>query len=309
MFSGAYGERLGRSFRLNSPPTLLSQTRQGIPLAVTELRIDRSGLGMTSPLGKDDAYLLCLNLVRQSSIELWYNGQPAHVRACEEGAVYALDIRRDPVIYVSGPLHALYFYLPRKAIVEMGQESGCLSRWDIGMRPDEPVHDPIVYNIGQALLPILQGGVTNSQFLVDHLLQGLSKFVALNYSGQPTSHHEVRGALAPWQQRLAKQIMSERITEGVAISELAEACGLSMGAFVRGFKKSAGVSPHQWLLFRRIDLAMDLMDDQDITLAEIAFNVGFSDQSHFSRIFTQRMGVTPGAWRKSLGTPKRAEVA
>jgi transcriptional regulator GlxA family with amidase domain len=103
--------------------------------------------------------------------------------------------------------------------------------------------------------------------------------------------------------------MRERLAEGVSINELAQACGLSTGAFVRGFKKSTGISPHQWLLFKRVDLAIDLMEDPVISLAEIAFNAGFSDQSHFSRIFTQRMGVAPGAWRKSLGRQRRAEVA
>jgi AraC-like DNA-binding protein len=78
---------------------------------------------------------------------------------------------------------------------------------------------------------------------------------------------------------------------------------------VRGFKKSTGVSPHQWLLHRRIDLAIELMSDSDTSLAQIAFSAGFSDQSHFSRVFTQKMSVTPGAWRKSLACSRKTENA
>jgi AraC family transcriptional regulator len=52
-----------------------------------------------------------------------------------------------------------------------------------------------------------------------------------------------------------------------------------------------------------------LMANPGIPLAEIAFHAGFSDQSHFSRVFTQKMGVAPGAWRKSLANHKRAEAA
>jgi AraC-like DNA-binding protein len=104
-------------------------------------------------------------------------------------------------------------------------------------------------------------------------------------------------------------MMRERIFEGISITELAEACGLSAGALVRGFKKSTGVSPHQWLLHRRIDLAIELMSDPDTSLAQIAFSAGFSDQSHFSRVFAQKMNVTPGAWRKSLACSRKTENA
>lgn len=72
MYEGAFGERLGRSFRISDPPTLQSQTKRGSRLAATELRIDKSGYGMTSPMGNDDAYLICLNLKRQST-EWWSN--------------------------------------------------------------------------------------------------------------------------------------------------------------------------------------------------------------------------------------------
>jgi transcriptional regulator GlxA family with amidase domain len=108
---------------------------------------------------------------------------------------------------------------------------------------------------------------------------------------------------------MVTQMMRDRIFEGISINELAEACGLSAGALARGFKKSIGMSPHQWLLSRRVDLALELMADPDVSLADIAFNAGFSDQSHFSRVFTQKMGVAPGAWRKSLVNNKRAEAA
>jgi AraC family transcriptional regulator len=44
-------------------------------------------------------------------------------------------------------------------------------------------------------------------------------------------------------------------------------------------------------------------------LAQIAYSAGFSDQSHFSRVFAQKMSVTPGAWRKSLACNRKTENA
>ena len=309
MYHGAYGDRLGRSFHLNNPPVLHSHTRRGVRLAVTELRIDKMGYGMTSPMGNDDAYLVCLNLRKQSTHELWCDGRSVCSTSYEDGTTYVLDLRRDPIAYIGDPLHSLYFYLPRQAVVEASEELGKKNIVDLAVRPDECFQDAIVGSIGQTLLPIFNAAAPANQALVDHLLQGLCVYMASTYGGSQKRPVIVRGALAPLQQRLATQMLRERLIEGVSINELAEACGLSAGALARGFKKSTGVSPHQWLLSRRVDLALDLMADTDVSLAEIAFNAGFSDQSHFSRVFTQKMGLAPGAWRKSLANSRRVEAA
>lgn len=307
MYEGAFGERLGRSFHISSPPTLQSQTKRGSRLAVTELRIDKAGYGMTSPMGSDDAYLICLNLKQQTAHELWCDGRSVCSSAYGVGTTYLLDLRRDPIAYIGDPLHSLYFYMPRKAVGEVSGELGHSNIGDIALPPGECFNDSIVTSIGQTLLPIFRSQSALHQPLVDHLLQGLCAYVSLNYGGPSIASAIVKGALAPWQQRLVSQMMRERIFEGISITELAEACGLSAGALVRGFKKSTGVSPHQWLLYRRIDLAIELMSDPDASLAQIAFNAGFSDQSHFSRVFAQKMGVTPGAWRKSLACGRKTE--
>jgi AraC family transcriptional regulator len=309
MYEGAFGERLGRSFQISSPPTLQSQTKRGSRLAVTELSIDKGGYGMTSPMGSDDAYLICLNFKQQTAHELWCDGRSVCSMAYEAGTTYLLDLRRDPFVYIGDPLHSLYFYMPRSAISEVSGELDNLSAGDIALQPGEYVRDSTILCIGQTLLTIFRNPSTSHQPLVDHLLQGLCAYFASNFAGSSSATAIVKGTLAPWQQRLVTQMMRDRLFEGISITELADACSLSAGALVRGFKRSTGVSPHQWLLYRRIDLAIELMSSTDTSLAQIAFNAGFSDQSHFSRVFTQKLGVTPGAWRKSQGSAWRAESA
>ena len=309
MYHGAYGDRLGHSFHLIAPPVLYSRTKRGARLAVTELRIDRGGYGMTSPMGSEDAYLVCLNLRKQRTHELWCDGHSVCSSSYEGGTTYVLDLRRDPIAYIGDPMHSLCFYMPRNAIIEASEELGDGSISGLAVQPGECFLDIIIGSIGQTLLPIFDKAAPANQPLIDHLLQGMCAYMASTYSGSSVRPDIVKGALAPWQQRLVTQMMRDRIFEGISINELAQACGLSTGALARGFKKSTGLSPHQWLLSRRVDLALELMTEPDISLADIAFSSGFSDQSHFSRVFAQKMGVAPGAWRKSLANTGRAEAA
>ena len=69
--------------------------------------------------------------------------------------------------------------------------------------------------------------------------------------------------------------------------------------FARGFKQSAGVTPHHYLTRMRVERAQDMLARTDLSLSEIASPLGFSDQSHLTRHFRQMLGITPGQFRWS----------
>jgi AraC family transcriptional regulator len=94
---GVFGERLGCSSHISGSPTLHSQTKQGRWLAVTELRIEKAGYGATSLMGSDDAYLICLDVKRQTTHELWCASRSVCSTGYEAGATYLLDLRMDPI--------------------------------------------------------------------------------------------------------------------------------------------------------------------------------------------------------------------
>ena len=84
------------------------------------------------------------------------------------------------------------------------------------------------------------------------------------------------------------------------MADLAIDCGVSVSHFSRAFRQSTGLSPHQWLLKRRVDQAKSLLRDRTLSLSDVALSCGFGDQSHFTRVFTKLTGITPGI---ALGRP------
>ena len=81
--------------------------------------------------------------------------------------------------------------------------------------------------------------------------------------------------------------------------------GLSVGHFSRAFRISTGLPPHQWLLRQRVKVAKQLMTVRDLPLSEIAISAGFANQSHFTRVFSASVGVSPAAWRsETQGAPE-----
>ena len=69
------------------------------------------------------------------------------------------------------------------------------------------------------------------------------------------------------------------------------------GNFSKAFKETLGIAPHQWLIRRRIEVAKALLKSPSLSLARVALECGFADQSHFQRVFKAHVGVTPGQYR------------
>jgi transcriptional regulator GlxA family with amidase domain len=96
------------------------------------------------------------------------------------------------------------------------------------------------------------------------------------------------------------EYIEAHLNDTVELVELAAIAGLSIFHFARQFKQSAGVTPHYYLIRSRIERARELLAGTDLSLSEIAFATGFSDQSHLTRHFRQMIGMTPGQFRWSL---------
>lgn len=91
----------------------------------------------------------------------------------------------------------------------------------------------------------------------------------------------------------------------LTIAEMADGLGLPHSWFASAFKQTTGKTPLQWQIARRIELAQKMLLESDMTVAEIAAQLGFTDQAHLTKVFRQAAGDTPAAWRRhlSLGDP------
>jgi AraC family transcriptional regulator len=84
----------------------------------------------------------------------------------------------------------------------------------------------------------------------------------------------------------------------LSIAELAREAHLSPYHFSRAFKAATGLPPHGYLTARRIEHARELLATSEMALGEIALEVGFSSQAHFTDCFHRLVGVTPRDFRR-----------
>ena len=108
------------------------------------------------------------------------------------------------------------------------------------------------------------------------------------------------GALADWQIARVRAFIDENLHRTIHVDDLSAVAQRSTPHFSRSFKQAFGEPPHAYVVRRRLERACHLMITSSVSLGEIARSVGFSNQTHLSRLLRQAFGQSPSSWRRDL---------
>ncbi len=106
-----------------------------------------------------------------------------------------------------------------------------------------------------------------------------------------------KSGLALWRLRRATEYIQANLGKPITLQEMAQHTGLSRMHFSAQFKLSTGMTPHTFVLHQRLQRAKELLSSTRRPLVDIALDVGFQSQSHFSTVFRKLTGTTPRRWR------------
>ncbi|VTU23096.1 Bacillibactin transport regulator [Variovorax sp. PBL-H6] len=125
----------------------------------------------------------------------------------------------------------------------------------------------------------------------------LAAHVARNYLAAAPVKAMSNGGLAAHKMRCVRNFIAEHLGETIRVEQLAAAVHLSPFHFARMFKQATGQSPHLHLLLQRIERAKELLAGTDSPIIEVAADVGFRTQGHFTDVFHRYTGFTPKVFR------------
>jgi AraC family transcriptional regulator len=159
------------------------------------------------------------------------------------------------------------------------------------------VKDPLIRQIGLALMAEIISGEAVDLFYADSLTTALATHLIKKYSTSGSESKPLSGGLARHKLRLVEEFIAANFGRDLSLSEVASAAGLSPYHFARVFKRSTGMTPHQYLTGVRIERARTLLASSELPIVEICFRVGFKSQSYFTTLFRNQFSITPAAYR------------
>ena len=274
------------------------QTIQNNSLAATRCRRDVPFDAMTNLLPREDAYMIVIQIRGKNTRELWLDGRPIKTEPLHAGGVVFHDLRQSPQFFFHDPLDSVNYFLRRNTLDIIAEDAGAPRISDLQFIPGVGVMDHVVAELTRLLLPVFDTPDRVSLLFADYVSLALGSHVAQAYGGMKSVVALRQGGLAAWQERRAKELISANLEGNLSTGDVARECSLSAGHFARAFRRSTRLSPHQWLVWCRVEKAHGLLRDGGLSLAEIARACGFADQSHFTRAYTRLRGISPGAWRR-----------
>lgn len=194
------------------------------------------------------------------------------------------------------PADIVALYLARKTIQRVADEAGSGVPTDLLERTAHP--DPITSRLLLSAADVLDGSAALDTLFRQQLTDLLATRLLAAHTGAPTASGPTTGGLSPTVLRRAIERLRSDSDADVSLAALAADAGLSRFHFCRAFKESTGLSPHAWLRQHRLEQAMNMLRDTDVSVVSIAAALGYSSQTAFAAAFRKLTGETPSDWRR-----------
>ena len=245
---------------------------------------------------------LIVHMSAEMVVELGMDGSYERLSIAPGSFCIMPDNRPVPAARWHGERHIVVAELS-PALVSSVAESHRLQTFELQSRYG--VSDQQVTHLVLALRDEFSSGNPSGQAYADMIARALVvRLLKAHAVSAPL--HVIRGGLARPLLRRVMEYIDAHIDQDLGLRSLASVSGLSEDHFARAFRESTGVPPYRYLLQQRVTRARQLLETSDVPIVDIAHALGFTDQSHLTRLLRRETGLTPGKLRaRSALTVKR----
>ncbi|TSE08694.1 helix-turn-helix transcriptional regulator [Mesorhizobium intechi] len=148
-------------------------------------------------------------------------------------------------------------------------------------------------NIARMITAELTGKLPPNELYLDSLLTVFGVHLLRTYTGRGRPAVSSKGRLSAVGARRVREYLDENFARKVMVAELASVAGISPNHFIASFAGTFGMPPHRYLINLRLDFAERLLADGELSIAQVAYLAGFSDQSHLAATMKKFRGRTP----------------
>ena len=195
------------------------------------------------------------------------------------------------------PVWTLSLYLAPSRVEEVGLEMG-LAPSRIRVRDTFNREDPVLRRLAETVRSVAVGDRPDDPLYRQTAVQALADRLLHRYSTAPSASDE-SGRLSRARFRRVERYVRAGLGDDLSLDDLADEVGLSKYYFSRRFKRRTGQSPYQFVIYERVRAARRRLRETTQPLAQVALEVGFSSQSHLTRVFKRHVGATPAQYRRA----------
>ena len=237
-----------------------------------------------------------LNLLVSEPVRAeWTTEGRFHSAINEPGTIYLLPRgTRDKVAWMHQSSRVVLAIDPN-FLAQSVEETAHLG--DVELTPRWELKDRHIAALMMALCADLEDGQPAGRLYGEMLAATLAGYLVKRFSIRPVAaKHAARGLPTARLKRVLEYVAAH-LGDEIRLETLAAIAGTSQHHFSELFRRSTGVSPHQYVIGQRVERGKQMLRDTDLSILEISLATGFADQSHFTKTFRRMARVTPRDYR------------
>lgn len=168
----------------------------------------------------------------------------------------------------------------------------------IELIPQHCISDPLISTVCLALKSQLELGTKSSRLYVESAANLITAHLLQHYATHRSLVQECSYGLSQSKLTIVVDYINQHLSTDLSLYNIAEQVGISQSHFSRLFKQSTGLSPWQYVIQRRVELAKQLLRKEELTIEKISDRLGFASHSQFTIFFQKYTSISPKKYRQ-----------
>lgn len=221
-----------------------------------------------------------------------YSGGPGRIAIIPDHSSFDVELSTD--------IQTTHFYIKRSMLDRIAEEDFGWNGRETRILPQLGIIDSLLVKICHSIRDEMRAEPQKSRPYVESMTRAAIAHLLRRYSNVAAAEKgTASGAgLSSAQFEYIKKLVKERLSGPITIDDLVRGTDLSRDHFIRLFRRQTGITPYQYIISARVKHAGELLEQTDMSIAQIAQHSGFADQVHLTRTFQRHFGEAPGAYRR-----------
>lgn len=245
------------------------------------------------PVGE---HLIVVQLAHHSKLELHLSGEH-YSETTGPGSISLMGASQENSWVWDRPIDELQLLLKPALLEEMANE---LFGKPVQLRNGVGLQDPWIYQLSLRLMADVESMEGTTRLFGDIMAQNLALQLLRTHSTEHRNENHAKRAMTRAKLRQTLDFIEARLSTDISVDDIARELGMSSFHFSHCFKSDMGVSPYQYVLKMRLERAASLLRSTVLPIIQIANDLGFPSQSHFTTTFKKGFGATPSSYRQQF---------
>lgn len=220
-------------------------------------------------------------------------------KTCSSGDISLLTTLSDSHWHWTQEIDVSHVYISNELMSKVACDVLDRPIKDVLLHDELQLQDPVLLNLVDSVQSEATAGNIGGSLYAESLAIQLAVHLLRNYANITFKESWSANQLSLYQKKLLIDYIDSHIHVKFRVEDLAALLGMGLWTFTKKFSESFGCTPHSFITSLRVEKAKQMLMEGRYAIKQVAYDCGFSDQAHLTRVVRANLGVTPGQLKRS----------